>query len=283
MGSHAPDDKHFQHYSLKHRAISWASRNLFDRVNYTARHGLIRGMKRRGGLGWMPARFSGPPTAEEKFWRSLDLNGLAIYDVGAFEGLLTLFFARQARQVICYEPNARNRERLQENLRLNGLTNATVRPFGLGDKVVELQMVWDPAMPGGASVETAVADNLRNTLAEARTQPVSITTLDLDRAQESMPAPDLIKIDIEGWELQALRGARETIAAFMPALYLEMHGETMREKMRKVAEIVDFLEQAGYPAIRHVESGEAITSGNSKVAAEGHLYCPAAGVRAGKH
>ncbi len=281
MGSDAAEDRHFQHYSLKHRLISWTSRNLFDRVSYTAQHGLIRGMKRRGGLGWMPARFSGPPTAEENFWRGLDLNGFTIYDVGAFEGLLTLFFARAAQQVICYEPNARNRGRLQANLRLNGLTNVTVRPFGLGETPVELQMVWDPSMPGGASVETAVVDNLRSTVAEAQAQPVSITTLDLDRAQQNLPAPDLIKIDIEGWELQALLGARETIAASMPALYLEMHGETMREKMRKAAEIVDVLEHAGYPSIRHVESGEAISSANSKLAAEGHLYCPAgAGARA---
>ena len=215
-------------------------------------------MKRRGGLGWMPARFSGPPTAEENFWRGLNLNGLTVYDVGAFEGLLTLFFARPARQVICYEPNARNRARLQANLRLNGLTNVTVRPFGLGETPVELQMVWDPSMPGGASVETAVVDNLRGSVAEAQAQPVSITTLDLDRTQQNLPAPDLIKIDIEGWELQALRGARETIAASMPALYLEMHGETMRDKMRKAAEIVDFLEHAGYPSIRHVESGETV-------------------------
>jgi hypothetical protein len=51
-------------------------------------------MKRKGGLGWIPAAFArGIVTAEQQFWYGLDLNGMAVYDVGAFQGLLTLFFA----------------------------------------------------------------------------------------------------------------------------------------------------------------------------------------------
>ena len=54
----------------------------------------------------------------------------------------------------------------------------------------------------------------------------------------------------------------------------EMHGETMREKQRKVAEIVDSLCDAGYKKIVHVETGTSITPANSVIAVEGHLYCP---------
>ena len=70
----------FQHYSRQHRTIAWVSRRLFDRFTYTVRHGLIRGMKRKGGLGWLPV---GTTTKEELFWRGVDLTGL-VYDVGAF-------------------------------------------------------------------------------------------------------------------------------------------------------------------------------------------------------
>ncbi len=267
------DDSHFRHYSLKHRAISWLSRNAFDRCTYTSGHGLTHGLKRKGGLGWLPASFVGPQSAEEKFWRTMDLSGATIYDVGAFEGLLTMFFAQTAKQVVSYEPNVRNLSRLNCNLGLNQIENVTVRPVGVGEKSTELKMVWDPAMPGGASVEPATVNNLRRTVANSKLQTVPITTLDLDRAQRNLPSPDLIKIDIEGWELQALRGAIRTISDHKPMLYLEMHGETLREKKRKVAEIVDLLQELGDARILHVESGESITADNSTVAIEGHLHC----------
>jgi hypothetical protein len=56
-------------------------------------------------------------------------------------------------------------------------------------------------------------------------------------------------------------------------LFLEMHGETLREKKRKVTEIVDWLTQAGYKNVVHVETQTCITPSNAMVAVEGHLFC----------
>ena len=109
----ANDDLQFRHYTLKHRLIAFISATLFDHVTYTVQHGFLKGMKRKGGLGWLPAFVSGSAeTLEHHFWRSLDLKRLVVYDIGAFHGLLTLFFASQARQVIAFEPSERNRKRL---------------------------------------------------------------------------------------------------------------------------------------------------------------------------
>ena len=58
-----------------------------------------------------------------------------------------------------------------------------------------------------------------------------------------------------------------------PDLFLEMHGETLREKRRKVAEIVALLWDLNYRNILHIETGTAITPENASVAIEGHLYC----------
>jgi FkbM family methyltransferase len=256
------DDLPFEHYSLRHRAIAWISQNLFDRCTYTVRHGLIRGMQRKGGLGWMPA---GAPNKEEMFWRDLPLDGLVIYDVGAFHGILTLFFASRGARVVAYEPNEMNHARLIENIRLNNLTNVEVRKLAVGSRARSGTLLYDPSMAGGGSLNPDAAAPV--------SQTVQITTLDHDIAAASLPAPDLIKIDIEGWELQALEGARATLDAYHPWLFLEMHGETMREKKRKASAIVAFLCDAGYTDILHVESGVAITPGDETVAAEGHLYC----------
>ena len=268
------DDVPFRHYTLKHRAIAWLSTHLFDQVTYTVRGGLLRGMKRRGGLGWAPSFLAGSAqTPEHEFWKSLDLRGKIVYDVGAFQGLLTLFFAPQAKQVVCYEPNQRNRRRLEENLSLNGLTNVRVRPFGAGAAHQKLKMVFNPLMPGGASVDSRIQEQLLKNDAGVVTEEIELTTLDTDIPMNNLPAPDFIKIDIEGWELDALTGARETLVKYRPDLFLEMHGETMNQKRQKVSAIVDYLTGLGCNQIVHVESGTTISPLNSNVAAEGHLYC----------
>jgi FkbM family methyltransferase len=260
------DDRPFRHYSLHHRVIAWVSRHLFDRVTYTVRHGLNQGMRRTGGLGWVPAMFTRrAQTKEEMFWRGVELNGMVVYDVGAFHGMLTMFFASRCKQVVCYEPNEVNRARLIENVCLNYLINVEVRKFGVGSEIGSATLHYSPEMAGGGTLQPNVAAGIA--------QAVQITTLDHDIAAAKLPAPDLIKIDIEGWELEALKGARETLAAHHPALFLEMHGDTMREKHRKLGEIVAFLRDAGYQSIVHVETGTGITPGNESVAAEGHLYC----------
>jgi FkbM family methyltransferase len=231
-------------------------------------------MQRKGGLGFLPEALVGRgETAETAFWRSLDLRGKVVFDVGAFEGLLTLFFARRAKQVVCYEPNTRNHLRLAENVRLNGLENVVIRKIGIGAEQRTSTLVWSPTMPGGASVEGTIAGGLRSSGQPLQLEEVVITTLDRDVAEASLPAPDLIKVDIEGLELEALEGAKAVLHQHSPNLFLEMHGETMNEKKRKVHQLATFLAAHGYTSITHVESGSRITTDNSPVAAEGHLYC----------
>ena len=278
MADLASEDVPFRHYTLKHRVVSWISVHLFDSATYTVRHGLLKGMKRKGGLGWLPSGLSGEGmTAEQKFWSEFDFSGMTVYDVGAFHGLLTLFFASRAKQVICFEPNSRNRARLMENLALNGIQNVQVRNAGVGSRRERRTMVASPLMLGGATVDDTMAEGVLHAGMGAMVEEIPIVTLDEEIEHASLPPPNFIKIDIEGWEIEALRGARNTLQQLHPALFLEMHGETVREKKRKVAEIVAFLWDIGYRTIHHIESGAAITPENSSHAMEGHLYCLSTG------
>src|SRR6266852_6627226 len=155
------EDLPFRHYTLKHRLIAWISVHLFDTPTYTIRHGLLKGMKRKGGLGWIPAVLSpATMTAEQQFWRGLNLSGMTVYDVGAFHGLLTLFFASRAKAVVCFEPNTQNHKRLMENLMLNGIKNVEVRKVGVGSRRETRRMVGSPLMPGGASVDEKTVEEL---------------------------------------------------------------------------------------------------------------------------
>lgn len=116
--------------------------HLFDSFAYTVRDGPLKNMKRKGGLGWIPVVFSrGIMTPEQQFWSSLNLTGQIVYDVGAFHGLLTLFFVSRAKTVVSFEPNTQNYKRLMENLKLNGIKNVEVRKVGVGSQRETRKMV----------------------------------------------------------------------------------------------------------------------------------------------
>jgi FkbM family methyltransferase len=261
------------HYTLRHRMIASLSQRL-DGITYTQRHGLIRGMKRRGGLGFLPAIFTGSThnTPEHRFLESLDLGGKVVYEVGAFQGILTLFFSSRAKEVIAYEPNPPSYERVHQNLRLNGRDNVRLRQLAVGDRPGTLTLLTDPLMPGGASADPQVAGQIKESVATITQVTVPVVTLDADIPASMLPAPDFIKIDIEGMELPALRGMTSTLQQHHPELYLEMHGATIEQKDENVRAIVAFLTAAGYSRILHVESGALITPANATAARRGHLY-----------
>lgn len=264
------DNTQVQHFSRKQRMVAWISQTFFDNNVYRSRQGLTKGLMRKGGLAFLPEALARVPETEEiRFWRQLDLKDKVVYDVGAFHGLLTCFFAKQARHVVAYEPTPPTHERLIDNVRLNKFTNVTLRKCGVASQSGSLTMMWNPLTPGASkssSPDAALpAGNKRET--------VPVVRLDEDIAAKGLPKPEFIKVDVEGMELDVLKGAEKTLLSCRPTLFLEMHGETMKEKREKTAAVVDFLLKSGYRDIVHIESGTAIDAANSAVAANGHLYC----------
>jgi FkbM family methyltransferase len=261
------------HYSLRHRITARVS-TLLDGHVYTIRHGLAKGLKRRGGLGWLPTwvRGAGKETPETSFLGKLDLRDKVVFDIGGFQGMLSMFFARQAKHVVIYEPNPASRLRLEENLALNGFTNVTVRPVGIGEKNEELELVFDPLMAGGASASTKIAEQIRSSARKLRVEKISIVPLDNEVAG-GMLVPDFVKIDVEGMELGVLKGMRKVLQSQHPALYIEMHGATVEEKRANARVVVDELFSNGYTDLLHIESKVSVTPAIADTALRGHLYC----------
>jgi FkbM family methyltransferase len=276
-----PHIPHFRrlHFSLKDRIVSFLSETFFENNTYTVRHGLIQGMKRKGGLGFLPGYLARPGyvKAEEDFLRGLDFNGKVVYDIGAFQGIMTLFFAARAKAVVTYEPLPAHYRRVLENIALNKLANVRVLNKAVGNKEGSLLLAFDPRMPGAASGDAIISAQITSSIAEAATVEVPVVRLDDEVERSGLPPADFIKIDIEGMELAALEGMECLLTRRHPALYIELHGATEEDKRERARQIVQFLSRLGYDNIHHVESGSQVTTLTTSTIFTGHLHGTAGG------
>jgi hypothetical protein len=96
--------------------------------------------------------------------------------------------------------------------------------------------------------------------AGADTIQVPVTTLDRFVSDAGLDRIDLIKVDVEGFELHMLRGAEAVIKQFRPRLFVELSDENLREQGGKAAELVRWLADHGY-ALENAETGEPVHAG----------------------
>ncbi len=256
------------------RVLLRSARPLLDSYVCRARRGLAKGLRRKGGLGFIPSFRRGSP--EERFLMGLELCGGTVFDVGGFEGVFTMFFARAvgpAGRVVTFEPNPINFRKIVENVELNGFGNVDVRQIALGRARGTMHLVFREGEAGRGSTQESVARGIGRS-AGTRRIPVNRDTLDNFILENNLPKPDLVKIDTEGSEVDILAGMPRTLKACRPRLFIEIHDHLLqaeRKGLRHSELILKMLNDVGYTAY-DIEKRSIVTPG-TRCLGNDHLYC----------
>jgi FkbM family methyltransferase len=152
-----------------------------------------------------------------------------VIDIGAHAGQFSKLFARMAPHGIVYafEPSAYARSLMRPAVRMNGLANIRLIGAGLSDAEGEM-VLRTPVKPSGSlGFGTAHLGGEEEEAAAFVDQRVALTTLDAFTATERLARLDLIKADVEGWEMRVLVGGEHTLRVLRPALFLEVDGDWM--------------------------------------------------------
>lgn len=162
---------------------------------------------------------------------------LRFLDVGACHGIFSLAFVqgRPEARALAVEPSPAAFEILAANAARNGLANLAMAQAALGESTGEIRMrpSWHhlEALAEGEGGEGSVA--------------VPVRSLDSLCAELDF-RPDLIKVDVEGFELAVLRGAQGILRLERPLLFLEVHPRRLGALGSSATAVATLLASCGY-------------------------------------
>jgi FkbM family methyltransferase len=154
----------------------------------------------------------------------LQRNG-TFWDVGANIGLISLFASKIAGpggHVLSFEPSPDVLAVLRCNT--EGNTNIKVLPYGIGNADALKSFAAQGKSSSASFVQDVTALN-QSFQPDQPIEQVSVTMRKLDTLLDGAlsPIPSLVKIDVEGFELEALKGANCLLSSIRPKLLVEIH------------------------------------------------------------
>jgi FkbM family methyltransferase len=171
-------------------------------------------------------------------------SGSVVVDVGAHEGYFSVVAGQLVGvegQVLAIEPQTRVLPILRYNLRLNGLNNVRVAECAVADVENVGTLYLEPGHNTGGTGLTNMSRWRRST------QKVSTRRLADILRDHGIGYVDLVKMDIEGYEYEAILGSPELFTCrVVKTLVLELHGAQIEARGRNPEGIETFLLDAGY-------------------------------------
>ena len=177
--------------------------------------------------------------AENNIYRQLCQTGDTVVEVGANIGSHSLAIAKSigvAGKLFCYEPQRLVFQTLNANLALNSITNTSTYQLAVGSKKAT---IYIPELDNTAQNNFG-GFTLKDTEDGVKTDVVKLDT------HLNIESLKLLKIDVEGMEIDVIKGAKKIIKKHQPIIYCE------NDRQEKSQELLELIYSLGYEIYWHL-------------------------------
>lgn len=189
--------------------------------------------------------------------------GQVVVEIGANIGYYALLEAKtvgESGKVYCLEPAPENVELLRRNIAVNGYKNIEVFHAAAGAESKQSKIYLSESH----NQHALVAENVKGMVGS---MPVQVFSL--DDFTKDKPYPSLVRMDVEGYELDILRGMKKIFAAGKPLqLFIEIHCFFLKEKVK---DLLAILRKNGFRV--KVGTWEATVISGGKITQSVFDYC----------
>jgi FkbM family methyltransferase len=183
--------------------------------------------------------------------------GDIILDVGANIGFTALSMAKlnsPGGVVYAFEPDPFNFEQLKQNISLNTLPSVKIFNVGLGTKKEQLKLAVNTSNNrGGNRIKHNAQQNFNL---------VDILPLDEFIDAHQLHSASLVKIDVEGFEYNVLKGAENFLRKQHPVLFIELDDNNLKEQGSSAKELIGYLNLLGYACVNSENDDPLDLNGN---------------------
>lgn len=221
---------YISHQSLLGRALRWPFQFIPGETILPILQGRLRGARWIVGSLNHGAWLGSYELKKRELFEKTVRPGFVVFDIGAHVGYYTLLASRLVGAegtVIAFEPLPRNLRYLKQHLEMNKASNVRLIEAAVTRSTGTARFEQRPSHAmGGLSMQG----------------DLTVATVSIDElcAKAGIPRPDVIKMDIEGGEADALLGMRAVLEQSKPTIFLATHGPEVHQRC------LEFLGSLGY-------------------------------------
>jgi len=184
-------------------------------------------------------------------------EGATVFDIGAHQGVVAMILGKlvgSKGRVVAVEATPHNARIARDNVEANALPQVTVLHAAGADVPGVLR--FSPRMNG----HVAAADEAS----------VSVRAVTVDELTAEHGAPAVLFVDVEGYELHVLRGARRTLDEHRPDLFVEVHMGEGLERFGNAADLLALIPQGYEVLVSKTDAGPYLALDEGRDILAGH-------------